>query len=641
MDVVSACPLRVASLLWQPRAGSFALTVVCVATYTLQPGESPLATAQEEPSSADRYWNEDDRRSLDAASDLVPLKPRAEVLLVGCADAPGAPVRALATRLNVGDVAKSIEVHGDRVFTLDGELRGPAQLSRMPLRWERAAGGPGTANPAGTSLDAPPDTRGMAALPNLQPPGTHVAPRGDFIAPIGYGPIAPSWPGRVAKLHRHAPGWDHLRWIQRPLPDDIDLAYFNAAPPDQQLDALRANERIVLENLHPSQPRLATSLRPVVPRAIVERPAQRAEALELRADTLCIDTERGRCTLVWRGTARLRHPQEAGRVVVSIADPSTGRAAARPARANAGTIDLSGLAPAAAPLPFVKPAVPGSDAARRDAPESRPPPPRGLQGSARTGTLRLDELQGASPAAGVPAWVPPAPQHRAPPSVPAPPVVMQAPSAVPLPPERIPSPPRSVPPPPPFVPVPAVTEIERPKKPTIDEARPEPPAAPPSPPTPPPAEPPPRETPLPLEAYPIERCARIAASIARDEARRAAILAVHGLGAEVWERLSTHWAEALRDDALRDRNKRIRAYDGAYVAQIEVERGPIGVEEHARLVVASDRSALGAALRGLRLPAGAVVHIRRAFIARSTEDAAFGARVRRALSQERDRGPLD
>ena len=43
MDIVSACPLRVESLLWQPRPGVFVLTVVCKATYTLLPAASPLA----------------------------------------------------------------------------------------------------------------------------------------------------------------------------------------------------------------------------------------------------------------------------------------------------------------------------------------------------------------------------------------------------------------------------------------------------------------------------------------------------------------------------------------------------------------------------------------------------------------------
>ena len=88
MDVVSACPLRVASNLWQPRPSAWTLTVVCRATFRLEPGESPLADVQEEPAEDDGYWNDDEARSLHAPSDLVPFKARADVLGGGTAGWP-------------------------------------------------------------------------------------------------------------------------------------------------------------------------------------------------------------------------------------------------------------------------------------------------------------------------------------------------------------------------------------------------------------------------------------------------------------------------------------------------------------------------------------------------------------------------
>ncbi len=59
MDVVSTCPLRVGSILWQPRTGVMALTVVCKATFVLCPGECTLAHEQDAPNDADEYWNDD------------------------------------------------------------------------------------------------------------------------------------------------------------------------------------------------------------------------------------------------------------------------------------------------------------------------------------------------------------------------------------------------------------------------------------------------------------------------------------------------------------------------------------------------------------------------------------------------------
>src|SRR5262245_48678398 len=117
MDLVSNCPLRVASMLWQPWTGGFALTVVCKATFHLQPGIAELLEAQEEPLEDDAYWNGDEARSLCAPSDLVPFRVRADVLLVGRAFAPeGRSVRSLVARLAVGEIDKSIEVFCDRIF---------------------------------------------------------------------------------------------------------------------------------------------------------------------------------------------------------------------------------------------------------------------------------------------------------------------------------------------------------------------------------------------------------------------------------------------------------------------------------------------------------------------------------------------
>src|SRR5689334_9308745 len=137
MDLINSSPFRIASLIWQPRPGAFALTIVCKLTYVLTPGTSPVAPTQDEPNLADGYWNDDERRSLQHATDLAPFKRRADVLLIGHAYAPdGSLVTSLAARLVAGPIDKRIEVRGHRA-----------------------------------------------------------------LESAGVGPIAPRWPGRVAKLH--------------------------------------------------------------------------------------------------------------------------------------------------------------------------------------------------------------------------------------------------------------------------------------------------------------------------------------------------------------------------------------------------------------------------------------------------------
>ncbi len=122
-----------------------------------------------------------------------------------------------------------------------------------------------------------------------------------------------------------------------------------SAPVDQYLDELRANERLILENLHPDHPRLVTNLPGYEPRAFVERPRGPVTDLPLVCDTLWIDTDRSMCTLTWRGQLTLDGGGEEGRVVIamemigrSLDWPSVEMLAAPPSRP---TIDIEQTRP--------------------------------------------------------------------------------------------------------------------------------------------------------------------------------------------------------------------------------------------------------------------------------------------------------
>ncbi|AGP42295.1 DUF2169 family type VI secretion system accessory protein [Sorangium cellulosum] len=355
MDVVSHCPLPIASVVWQPRPATWMLTVVCKATFLLRPGEAVLAREQEPPHEDDQYWHNDARRSLRAACDLVPVKPRADVVLVGHAFAPGGEaVRSLIARLNVGEVDKSVAVFCDRAFGPDGTLQEGQKFSRLPLIYERAAGGPDTFNPVGLRTGMQ-DAQGRVMVPNLQPPGVKVTSRSDVIEPIGFGPLAPTWPIRREKLGRKAAQGSVRDWYKQPLPEDIDFSCFNHAPQDQQIKELRDDARIALENLHAEHPRLVTSLPGVRPRAVLERAKGAPQPLTLRCDTLWIDTDRSVCTLTWRAQVPIEHPQERGRVLFELAQagPSSGWHGGATGRAQTASqprgLDVAETAAPAAP----------------------------------------------------------------------------------------------------------------------------------------------------------------------------------------------------------------------------------------------------------------------------------------------------
>ncbi len=190
MDVRAEGPHRVGSLLFVTAAGTYAHAIVAKATFVLAPEASPLVLDGGDPLFVeDLRWQDDPQYSLRAASDLVPFKRSPEVLVTGSAYAPGGkPVKVSRVRVAIGTLDKTVEVQGDRCFGPDGSLSEPAPWTRMPLVWERAAGGPGTSNPVGvlTGPDSYPDAWGRVFLPNLAAPWTMVSHLGETLSPAGF-----------------------------------------------------------------------------------------------------------------------------------------------------------------------------------------------------------------------------------------------------------------------------------------------------------------------------------------------------------------------------------------------------------------------------------------------------------------------
>ncbi|MBL9023285.1 MAG: DUF2169 domain-containing protein [Myxococcales bacterium] len=295
-----------AAVLWSSAGSRPSATLVCKLTFDLAPGKLQRSPGQEPIVEADRFWDESPARSLRFASDLSPRKPKLDVYVVGHAYAPGGrSTRSVVARLVVGTLDKSIEVLADRSAGPDGTILHGPKFSQMPLVYERAIGGPRTWNPIGIRPDVR-DAYGRSALPNLLP----VSARPDVTPePAGFGPIAPRWPGRLEKLGRFAPTFPHEAWTREPLPAGFDFAYFNAAPADQQLAALRGGETILLENLHRTESILSTKVPTVRPRASAKR-ASGVEPVAMVLDTLVIDTDRSLLVMTWRGSSALEHASD-------------------------------------------------------------------------------------------------------------------------------------------------------------------------------------------------------------------------------------------------------------------------------------------------------------------------------------------
>jgi hypothetical protein len=307
--------LPAASVIWQPRAKTYWVTAIAKITFEICPGEMKLSSTQEPITFHDAFWNDDDRRSLTAATDLVPSKARCDVVVVGQAFAPGAkPVRSLVARLGFEAIDKSVELVMDRALAADGTVFQGQRFARMPLAYERAAGGPGTSNPVGIRHGAR-DPYGRTPLPNVVAVGRADDLAGPF-DPVGFGPVAATWPERVRHLGaRSAPPLDKLHL--EPMVEGFDFGFFNIAPADQQCDELPDDGALLLENLHREHPVLGTKLPGLKPRVIVERRGGQ-ERPKLRPDTLWIDTDRAIATLTYRGHFPIDHTGESFRVLAEL-----------------------------------------------------------------------------------------------------------------------------------------------------------------------------------------------------------------------------------------------------------------------------------------------------------------------------------
>jgi hypothetical protein len=134
----------------------------------------------------------------------------------------------------------------------------------------------------------------------------------------------------------------------------------------------------------------------------------------------------------------------------------------------------------------------------------------------------------------------------------------------------------------------------------------------------------------------IERCAAIAASIAGRRRSEQTILEENDLVGADFMAVEKRWAEAMEAEAARGRRALLDAYDDAYVAQLEEERGPIAPAEYARLAVAAERGTAAATLASLSLPRDSRMRIERVWLRRIVKDAKLAKQVRRAISAARE-----
>ncbi|XXT19764.1 DUF2169 domain-containing protein [Sorangium sp. So ce429] len=284
-DQVIALPgVTAAAVAWRTR-GLLHVTVIAKATFAFASDAEMPRAAPQEIFEANVHHANDPSRSVRFTSDHVPYLGRADVLFTGHACAPpGTSVLSLPVRLALFDRGR--EVLDKRLLVQDR-----APFRSLPLVYERAVrGANGLENALGVDAAAGPE----------QP--TVVDPQAPQ-RPAGYGPVVRDWPAFWRPIG-NAPRSSMSDGPLQEIPERLDWSCFQSTPPDQRVDFLRGGEWIVLQGLHPAVPHLRMRLPEV--RGIARVHGLSAfgvgdgQGLALCADTLRIDGEQQRCTVVFR-----------------------------------------------------------------------------------------------------------------------------------------------------------------------------------------------------------------------------------------------------------------------------------------------------------------------------------------------------
>lgn len=263
--------------------------------------------------------------------DTAPFKPRADILLLGKAHAPGGkPVRWLDAGLLVGSVKKVVRVFGDRVWISGkGKLSSPVlsepdPFAVMELADEKSFGGIDAVsgdvcaeNPSGCGFytRTSPEKIDGEPLPNIEDPASLIRHWKDHPRPAGLGVYGKHRRPRIGFLGTFDERWQKER--APALPVDFRSDYFNAAHRDLQVPGyLRGDEDVLLINLTEGGGETRFRLPGIRPSVSVSRAdiellgwdaPGRTEYLEMRLDTLCLLAEEKRFFLVWRASLPIRN----------------------------------------------------------------------------------------------------------------------------------------------------------------------------------------------------------------------------------------------------------------------------------------------------------------------------------------------
>ncbi len=322
---------------------------VAVMRITMEIGKDGALIIAEEQTPlvlTDEYYGELNKSSVKQESDLAPYKPKCDVIVIGTARAPDLkPVPRFEAGIRISGsftLDKRLAITGPRHWEKRDTgwvLTEPTPIASLPLRYEYAYGGehrierdqstpheieanhllnpdqrrkhpdgPDYAPLAHAAYDHNPIGMGYAEdwyleakeidrlpAPQIESPDEPVQEFGKHYTPQGLGVVTRAWLprrdlcGTIDQAFVQSDGW---------LPRDFDFAFWNGAHPDLQVPWLQGNETIELFNIGEEPLRL--TLPGNKPYALARLEEGQITPLDFRLDTLLIDTDQRRLTLLYR-----------------------------------------------------------------------------------------------------------------------------------------------------------------------------------------------------------------------------------------------------------------------------------------------------------------------------------------------------
>jgi hypothetical protein len=225
--------------------------------------------------------------------------------------------------IRVGPVQKLARVYGNRRLVkrlgVTTTITMPEPFNRIPIVYERSFGGWDRRdknpdkhrfeprNPVGVGYcDASMGAADEMLLPNFEDPDRPYRGYGDTPPPVGFGFIAANWQPRVALAGTYDAEWDKVR---KPLlPKDFDRRFFNAASPGLVAPGyLRGDEQVVVVGAAPEGKVVFNLPAAPAPVCMVEVRGKKRVRLETALDTVIVDMDLRRLTLIWRAHLAVRN----------------------------------------------------------------------------------------------------------------------------------------------------------------------------------------------------------------------------------------------------------------------------------------------------------------------------------------------